>query len=49
LKTLLNMCKSSAWLEVLPPNEIFDPSKHGIINPDEPLLKQLLQAGGFSP
>jgi hypothetical protein len=32
---------------VLPSDEPFDPKKHGIINPNEPVLQQLLQSAGL--
>jgi len=46
LYTLFYMAQGSLWLEVLPPNAPFDPKKHGIINPEEPVLQQLLQSLG---
>ena len=43
LHRLLRLAKGGVRLEVLSPDEPFDPAKHGLINPDEPILKELAE------
>lgn len=48
LYALLNFTKGDIWLEVLPEDVEFNDKKHGIINPDEPILRDLLQRAATS-